>query len=287
MPVDKFTDLETYYQDVSKEDDILDYIWELAITFFPATEDFSGHSQHGSLAISKFKRRYNDGLIDMPLTYEAYKANNDIQTTIIGLGMDPDKFWYALLFIKDYTDGECAQEYKKESFPISELRKFVETISNYEIAECNPLIEEVQFSKEIELSILVDDKTEITIKSPNAIKYIQSLCRNSLAQTNAMKEMDAMNAIPRSNSKKITSYTDKVCIFTNTFKHLFDLLSLNKGMRGDSEVSYSKLFLISRLIFLTRISPKEDFYVSKKKLKNLLRKEGNKVTTGAVNNIYG
>ena len=127
----------------------------------------------------------------MPLTYEAYKANNDIQTTIIGLGMDPDKFWYALLFIKDYTDGECAQEYKKESFPISELRKFVETISNYEIAECNPLIEEVQFSKEIELSILVDDKTEITIKSPNAIKYIQSLCRNSLAQTNAMCKLNA------------------------------------------------------------------------------------------------
>ncbi len=83
MPVDKFTDLETYYPDESKEDDILDYIWELAIIFFPATKDFSEHSQYGSLAISKFKRRYNDGLIDMPLTYEAYKANNDIQTTII------------------------------------------------------------------------------------------------------------------------------------------------------------------------------------------------------------
>nr|WP_321375790.1 hypothetical protein [uncultured Bacteroides sp.] len=287
MPVDKFIDLETYYQDVSKEDDVLEYIWELAMTFFPATEDFSEHSQYGSLATSKFKRRYNDGLIDMPLTYETYKANNDIQKTIIGLGMDPDKFWYALLFIKDYTDGECAQEYKKESVPISELKKFIETISNYEIAECNPLIEEVLFSKEIELSILVNGKTEIAIKSPNAIKYIQSLCRNSLAQTNAMKEMDAMNAIPRSNSKVNTSYTSKVCIFANTFTHLFDLLSLNKGMRGDSEVSYSKLFLISRLIFLTRISPKEDFYVSKKYLKDFLRGKENKIATGAVNKIYG
>nr|WP_321375508.1 hypothetical protein [uncultured Bacteroides sp.] len=286
MPVDKFTDLETYYPDVSEEDDILDYIWSLALLLLPVVEEYSEYTVCGSLAISKFKRRYNDGLIDMPLTYDAYKANNDIQTTIIGLGIDPDKFWYALLFIKDYTDGECLHEFGRGDAPITELNKFSETISNYEITECNPLIEKVHFSKEIKLSIIVDGKTEITIESPNTIKHIQSLCCNSLAQLNTMKEkeIDAMTIIPR---YRITASPKKsIPIFTNTFKLLFDELNLNKGKRGNSKVSYNKSFLISQLIFLTGISKEENYYVDKVYLKDRLSKVKKVVATGAVNKIY-
>jgi len=286
MPVDKFTDLETYYPDVSKEDDILDYIWTLALILLPAAEEYSEYTILGSLAISKFKKRYNDRLIDIPLTYDDYIAENEIQTTIKGLGMDPDKFWYALLFIKDYTDGECLPEFGRGDAPINELKKFIETISNYETTECNPLTEDVHFTKEIKLSIIVDKKIELTIKSPNTIKHIQSLCYNSLTQLNTMKEkeIDAMTIIPR---YKITPSPKKsITIFTYTFKLLFDELNLNKGMRGDSKVSYDKSFLISRLLFLTGITTKEDYNVDKVFLKNNLSKVKKVLCTGAVNKNY-
>ena len=55
------------------------------------------------LPLPLFIRRYNQNKLYGNFTYEDYIANEDIQNTLKGLGVDIDKFWFLLLFIFDYT----------------------------------------------------------------------------------------------------------------------------------------------------------------------------------------
>ena len=43
------------------------------------------------------------GKIKMPFAKSDYLANDDIIATVMGLGLDVEKFWFALVFIYDYV----------------------------------------------------------------------------------------------------------------------------------------------------------------------------------------
>lgn len=110
-PIDKFTNIDAVYPttDAREEDIILDYVWNFAMLIHPAEPKIIDErfALEGSCAISTFKRRYNERLIKTPLTYEDYKNNIEIKKAISALQLDIDKFWFAILFIWDYVDGEC------------------------------------------------------------------------------------------------------------------------------------------------------------------------------------
>ncbi len=94
--IDKFTNLDAVYPttDAREEDIILDYVWDFAMFIHPAEAKIidDRFALEGSYAIPTFKKRYNEGLIDMPLTYKEYRKNDELQTAISALGMDADKF---------------------------------------------------------------------------------------------------------------------------------------------------------------------------------------------------
>ena len=54
----------------------------------------------------------------------------------------------------------------------------------------------------------------------------------------------------------------------------------------NGEVSYNKLFLISRLIYLTKISENEEFYYEPSTLKGYMSRYKNKGIKGRINSIY-
>lgn len=94
-PIDKFTNIDAVYPitDAKEEDTLLDYVWELAMLIHPALpKKVKGGALEGSEALPTFKERYNNRLIKMPLTYEEYKKNKEIQPTLAGLEIDSDKF---------------------------------------------------------------------------------------------------------------------------------------------------------------------------------------------------
>ena len=68
----------------------------------------------------------------MPFTYEEYIANEDIQETIKGLGYDIDKFWFALLFVWDYCEGECFQALELMNDPYLDLILFPKAILEHD-----------------------------------------------------------------------------------------------------------------------------------------------------------
>ena len=90
---------ETYFP---KDIKLLEYMEEVAVLYVPDYDiDHETGEQYiyGTTALPLFIRRYNQNKLYGNFTYEDYIANEDIQNTLKGLGVDIDKFWFLLLFI--------------------------------------------------------------------------------------------------------------------------------------------------------------------------------------------
>lgn len=194
-PIDKFTNIDAVYPtiDAREEDIILDYVWDFAMLIHPAEPKIIDErfALEGSCAISVFKRRYNERLIKIPLTYKDYKTNKEIQTAISALQLDVDKFWFAILFIWDYVDGECWQAFERVDSPANEINRLLQTIAQYEVSpNANPLTDHIAFKKELSLSLQVNGKSIHTIETANAIKFILSCCQEHLDDLRPKNEFD-------------------------------------------------------------------------------------------------
>ena len=285
QPIDKFTNIDAVYPtlEAKEEDDILDYVWQFAMIIHPAMpKEVQGLILEGSEAMPTFKERYNNGLIEMPLTYEEYKKDKEIQTALSALQLDKDKFWFIILFIKDYVDGKCWQAFEYGETPASEIKKLFQSISQYEEhPNANPLTDHITFNEELTLSLQVNGKTIHTIETANAIKFILSCCQEHLDDLNPKDEFDTEHLYD--NIEMVSTYpkqqqitasnTKRICLFAQTFKMFFNFLPpFATNYRKGKKNAYDVTFLISQLIYLTGISDNENFLTDKTTLKGYLSK---------------
>ncbi|RGR92807.1 hypothetical protein [Phocaeicola coprocola] len=297
QPIDKFTNLDAVYydSDTTKEDIVLDYVWDFAMKIHPAKPMvIDDLILDGSKAIKIFKKRYNERLIEMPLTYKEYKSNQEIQTAISAFGIDVDKFWFALLFIWDYVNGLSWQVYEYKNTPADEIKQLSEIISKYEDnPNANPLTEHITFKQELTLSLQVNGKTVHTINSPNTIKFILLCCQKN---QDALEPKDLLDENRDDNIEMTRYYTDKqpttlsstkrICLFAKIFRLFFrTTLYVHTQYNPDKKSPYNITFLISQLIYLTEISENEDFLNDKTTLKGYLSKNKN-FNWKARNKIY-
>ncbi len=298
-PIDKFTNIDAVYPttDAREEDTILDYVWDFAVLIHPAMPKIIDErfALEGSHAISTFKRRYNERLIKTPLTYEDYKNNIEIKPAISALQLDVDKFWFAILFIWDYVNGECWQAFERVDSPAYEINRLLQTIAQYEVSpNANPLTDHIAFKEELSLSLQVNGKSIHTIETANAIKFILSCCQEHLDDLRPKNEFDTehlndnIEMVSYYPTKKQTtaSATKRICLFAQKFQLFFDTLSPSfSNYRKGERNAYNVTFLISQLVYLTGISDNEDFLVSKTTLKGYLSKNKN-MNWDVHNNIY-
>lgn len=298
-PIDKFTNIDAVYPttDAREEDIILDYVWDFAMLIHPAEPKIIDErfALEGSYAISTFKRRYNERLIKIPLTYKDYKANIEIHTAISDLQLDVDKFWFAILFIWDYVDGECWQAFERGDSPANEIYKLLQAISQYEEnPNANPLTEHIAFKKELSLSLQVNGKSIHTIETANAIKFIQKCCQEHLDDLKLKNEFDTEHLYDNiemvsyyPNKKQATASTTKrICLFAQRFQLFFDTLSSSfSNYRKGERNAYNVTYLISQFVYLTGISDNEELLDSKTTLKGYLSKNKN-MNWDVHNNIY-
>ena len=102
--------MEKLKEDYISIDTRLEYMEAIAVEYVPDVDiDLETGEQYicGTTALPIFIRRCNQNKLYGNFTYEDYIANEDIQNTLKGLGVDIDKFWFLLLFIFDYTCGTC------------------------------------------------------------------------------------------------------------------------------------------------------------------------------------
>ena len=298
-PIDKFTNIDAVYPttDAREEDTILDYVWDFAMLIHPAEPKIIDErlALEGGCAISTFKRRYNERLIKIPLTYEDYKNNIEIKKAISALQLDINKFWFAILFIWDYVDGECWQAFERGDFPANEVDKLLQAITQYEEnPNANPLTEHIIFKEELSLSLQVNGKSIHTIGTANAIKFILKCCQEHLNDLKPKNEFDTEHLNDNiemvsyhPTKQQITANTTKrICLFAQRFQLFFDILSPSfSNYRKGERSAYNVTFLISQLVYLTGISDNEEFLTDKRTLKGYLSKNKN-MNWNVHNNIY-
>lgn len=125
--------MEKLKEDYISIDTRLEYMEAIAVKYVPDVDIDPATGERyvcGTTALPLFIRRYNQNELYGNFTYEDYIANEDIQNTLKGLGVDIDKFWFLLLFIFDYTCGTCLDGMKATGIGIEQLIKFAKAIVN-------------------------------------------------------------------------------------------------------------------------------------------------------------
>lgn len=279
MPIDKFTEdiyIESEYQ-------LLDYVEQVALKFNPDMEVGTDGNMYPceTLAIERFKRRYNIGRINIDFKYEDYLHNKKVQDTLKELGVDIDKFWYLLLFVMDYTEGCCWDAIEIKESPKEQLEKLVNLIAD----NCSDYnnISGATFSTPITITINAKGKQTLTIDNPNTIAHIGLLCAKGFSEI----EDNSILSLRYSDNDTLTAADSmRICLFAKMFLYFFDInKQFNKRQKKGSTISLSKNLLISRLVCFAKLTTNKNYLNDDDNLKKIIKDYSNKELS-TVNNYY-
>ena len=266
----KFTE-DTY---IEFEYQLLDYVEQVALEFNPDMGfDADGNmSPCGTLAIERFKRRYNREFIDVRFKYEDYLNNKEIQDTLKELGVDIDNFWYLLLYVMDYTAGCCWDAIEVKESPKEQLKELVNLIAD----NCSDYnnISGATFSTPITITINAKGKQTLTIDNPNTIAYLGLLCAKGINEI----DQNSILSLEYSNNDTLTAAdTMRICLFAKMFLYFFEInKQFNRRQKKGSTISLSKNLLISRLAYFARLTPNKSYIDDDDNLKKAIKEYGDK-----------
>lgn len=279
--------MEKLKEDYISIDTRLEYMEAIAVEYVPDVDIDPATGERyvcGTTALPLFIRRYNQNELYGNFTYEDYIANEDIQNTLKGLGVDIDKFWFLLLFIFDYTCGTCLDGMKATGIGIEQLIKFAKAIADNH-KEINQF--GVSFKKPITISVKVEGKHQIVIDNTNAIGYLATTIINNLKEIEEHPWMQSQQVSITTNAEEKESV--QIWLFYKMFNDFFNLSPYNKlfnvRQKKGSTISLSKTLLISRLIYFTKLSTNKNFSEDEFTLKGYIKQYKDK-RIDTVNSIY-
>lgn len=179
--------------------------------------------------------------------------------------MDVEKFWFALLYIYDITTdfGINAADASKTDYDI-----LVE-IDDY-------------LQKHPQAVLYLSDDKELRkseryeTNSPVILQNLRRFVKQELDkyQEAPQLKMWTEDILQRNYTESLCSAQQQVLMY-ELFKVLFDLLALPdlRARKGEA-VSYSKMLLISRIIYFCRLTSNESFTVDSSPLKGVLKQYG-------------
>ena len=277
-PIDKFT-LDKY---VKEEDDLLEYVKQVAMEFCP--DVYAGTYILETQALDIFKNRYNQKFITNKFSYADYKKEDSIQKALQGIGIDINKFWYLVLFVFDYSNGSCLEGMKLYDSPKEELEKFINIVASTckEDKGVNK-ISGISFNKSLTLT-LKGGKHPLVITNPNTIFYIACLLEDGLESIEQDSRM-SREIVSLYKTKEL--YTARIYLFAKMVLYFFETNPEFNNQRAPkgSGMNFSKLLLISNLIYFTQLSKTDGYLGDDDTLKKLIKQYKNKEIR-TVNNFY-
>lgn len=203
--------------------------------------------------------------IKPPFKYEAFLDNKDIIATIEGYELDVEKFWFALLFIYDITMdfGINAADASKTDYDI--LVEIEDYLENHPQA----------------ILYLSDDKElrkseRYETNSPVIMQNLRCFVKQELDKYQEPPQLKVWteDILQRNYTESLGAAQQQVLMY-KLFKVLFDLLGLPdlRAKKGEI-VSYSKMLLISRIIYFCRLTTNESFMFDSSSLKGVLKQYG-------------
>lgn len=204
--------------------------------------------------------------IKPPFKYEAFLDNKDIIATIEGYELDVEKFWFALLFIYDITKdfGINAADASKSDYDV--LVEIDDYLQNHPQA-----VLYLSDDKEIRKSYRYETN------SPLILQELRQFVKRGLdkyKEQSMLKGAQSVDFFQRNNTESLVATQQGVLMY-KLFKVLFDQLNLPdlRTKKGET-VSYSKMLLISRIIYFCRLTSNESFMFESSSLKGILKQYG-------------
>lgn len=213
----------------------------------------------------RFLSRMNREVIKPPFTYQAFLDNKNIIATLEGYELDVEKFWFALLYIYDITMdfGINAADTSKTDYDI--LVEIEDYLENHPQA----------------VLYLSDDKElrkseRYETNSPVILVNLRRFVKQELEKYEEPPQLKVWteDILQRNYTESLCSAQQQVLMY-ELFKVLFDLLALPdlRARKGEA-VSYSKMLLISRIIYFCRLTSNESFTFDSSSLKGVLKQYG-------------
>lgn len=282
MPIDKF---EIDRHNIEQEE-LLEYAINVANEFAPDISiDDSGVPYKGmSQAPFIFKRRYNNGKLNTYFKYEEYtttsKTNNESVIDIIkALEINPDKFWYLLLFISDYVSGSTLNTLKCNATPKQEIEQLIDFINQNE--ESVNRFDGVIPKQDMKLTLHIKGRT-LNITNPNTLSAIAIFCKQSLR----LVEEDSLLNVGTTTETDLAD-TKQIGLFTEMFRCFFNLYpQFTAKRKTGNSTTKSTLLLISKLAYLTKLTTNADYDSDDENLKGII-KLYRKQKIDTINTIYG
>lgn len=279
MPIERFLIDDNY----KEENNLLEYVINVANEFAPdiVLDENGTPYKVESQAPLIFKHRYNNDKLNVYFRYDDYikshNSNNECVIDIINaLEIDPEKFWYLLLFISDYVSGSTLQCCPT---PKQEIEKLIDFIEQNE--ESIDKFKGVIPRQDMKLTLKIKGKT-LSITNYATLSSIAAFCKQALSQIEE-------NSILNVGTLKETCITDtkQLGLFVEMFRCFFNLYPQFKAKRRiGNNTTKSTLRFISKLAYLTKLTTNADYDSDDENIKGII-KLYRKQESYTINTIYG
>ena len=255
------------------EFDEFEYVYDYAYDNFPSV-DYDGMYIDFSKAFI-FINRYNNNQIQIGIKYEDYLKDEELQETIDAFGLDKEKFWYLILFILDYSTCFSYNKVPDVLSPKNQLEKLSNEIDN-NIDSLNETHLKVTFDKPIKLVLDIKGKRKFVIDDPTTLYVISKLCMNLVNNTSEDSFLN-LGTIPIFNEDgtpniETVSNSVHIAYFAKMFITFFDDNPQFKGIKKKGKNGLlNKQLLISKLVYITKLSRSKSFLISDETLKGFLK----------------
>lgn len=255
------------------EFDEFEYVYDYAYDNFPSV-DYDGMYIDFSKAFI-FINRYNNNQIQIGIKYEDYLKDEELQETIDAFGLDKEKFWYLILFILDYSTCFSYNKVPDVLSPKNQLEKLSNEIDN-NIDSLNETHLKVTFDKPIKLVLDIKGKRKFVIDDPTTLYVISKLCMNLVNNTSEDSFLN-FGTIPIFNEDgtpniETVSNSVHIAYFAKMFITFFDKNPQFKGIKKKGKNGLlNKQLLISKLVYITKLSRSKSFLISDETLKGFLK----------------
>ena len=286
MPIDQFH-TERYIPD---EENLLEYVIAVADAIAPdiAFDALSNPGLCDSQAPHIFKRRYNYGQLKADATYEEYitgeKDDNESVIKIVdAIGIDPEKFWYLILFVCDYVNGSTQNTYRHGLNPRKEIQRLIKFISANEDSSAPQYLFGVRHRLPMKLTLQIKGD-RIIIDNPNTLSMIAEACRQALP---SIIDSDIANTSPLGQNDYNKSDSVRIWLFADIFCRFFDIYPQFASQRKTGNITTkSTIHLISKIVYMVGLTSNPDYYYDDENLKAILQQYRG-YTLDTINTIYG
>jgi len=253
---------------------LLDYVEILGEKYMPVTREDYECGFINTRALGYFASRYFDNEMDKSFK-QRFIDNKEVQETITALGYEADKFWYLLLFIYDYSCGTCEKGIVPNKSPKKQMdnlfRAIFDNVSAYDSKN-----KKVVFKSPTKIVLEIKGKHKITIEDPFTVLSLAGVCLNAVdkIEDGSVLSQSRIEGKIKNGEFEVETTSNSVHIwyFANMFFNFFELKPpLKVKQKKGSTISCSKKLLISRLIYITRLSRNENFKSSEDTLKGYLK----------------